>query len=131
MQEGELARFLMVGLGGVVGAVTRYQVTAWTTERFGPGFPYGTMFINASGSFLIGLFLTLIAERFSVHPHVRLFFAVGFLGAYTTFSTYAWDSAQLLLQGAPLKAMINVVGSVVLSLIGVAGGIAMGRQIQG
>ena len=73
--------YLLVGLGGFLGTNARYLVANWIGGRYGTSFPYGTLLINVSGSFIIGLFLILITERFLVHPHWRLFFAVGFLQA--------------------------------------------------
>ena len=78
--------------------------------------------INVSGSFVIGLFLTLIAERFVLHPNWRLFFAVGFLGAYTTFSTFSYESVALLQNGSWRLGLVNMVGSVVLGPIAVVMG---------
>lgn len=127
--EDEPMRFMMVGLGAVLGANARYLVTGWAADRFGGGFPYGTLIVNLTGSFLIGFFLTLIAERVAAHPYWRPFFAVGFLGAYTTFSAYTYESAQLLAGGAPFRAAANLAGSVVLGMLSVAGGIALARQL--
>jgi CrcB protein len=81
--------YLVISLGGILGANARYLLGNWIAARYGTSFPYGTMVINVSGSFVIGFFLVLLTERFVVHPNWRrLFFAVGFLGAYTTFSTF-------------------------------------------
>src|SRR5687768_414186 len=82
-----LLPILAVSLGGILGANARYLVGVYVAERFGTAFPYGTLLINISGSLAIGFFLTLATERFQVDPLWRLFFATGFLGAYTTFSS--------------------------------------------
>jgi CrcB protein len=87
------------------------------------------LIINVSGSFVIGLFLALIGGRFMIPPVVRLFFAVGFLGGYTTFSTYAFESLALIQTRAFLGAALNLVGSVVLGLIAVVLGTALGRLL--
>ena len=72
--------YLLIGIGGFLGCNARYLLGGWIAERYGTSFPYGTMVINVSGSFIIGFFLALISERFIVHPNWRLFFAIGFLG---------------------------------------------------
>ena len=83
--------------------------------------------INVSGSFVIGLFLILSTERFLVHPHWRLFFAVGFLGGYTTFSTFSFESLALIQNGYWLLALLNMIGSVGLSLAATLCGVALAR----
>ena len=127
--EDKLGRIAMVSLGGVLGANARYLVGIWAAERFGPGFPWGTLIVNLTGSLAIGFFLTLVTERLPAHPYWRLFFAVGFLGAYTTFSAYTYESAQLLVEGAVVRALTNLVGSVVLGMVGVGLGIVLARQL--
>src|SRR5215467_10559951 len=108
--------YLLVGIGGFLGANARYLVAHWIGMRYGTSFPYGTLVINVSGSFVIGLFLVLVTERFLVDPNWRLFFSVGFLGAYTTFSTFSFESLTLIENGFWLLSLLNIVGSVVLGL---------------
>jgi CrcB protein len=120
-------QYLVISLGGILGANARYVLGTWIAGRYGTSFPYGTLVINLSGSFVIGLFLTLIAERFVLHPNWRLFFAVGFLGAYTTFSTFSYESVVLLQNGAWRLGLVNMVGSVVLGPIAVVMGMAVAR----
>jgi CrcB protein len=119
--------YLVVGLGGFLGANARYLMAHWIGERYGTSFPYGTLVINVSGSFTIGLFLVLITDRYMVHPNWRLFFSVGFLGAYTTFSTYSFESLVLILSGAWFLGLINLIGSVVLGLGATLCGMALAR----
>ena len=119
--------YLVVGLGGFLGANARYLMANWIGGRYGTSFPYGTLVINVSGSFVIGLFLVLITDRYIVHPNWRLFFSVGFLGAYTTFSTYSFESLMLILNGAWCSGLINLVGSVVLGLGATLCGMALAR----
>lgn len=119
--------YLIVGLGGFLGANARYLLDNWIAARYGTSFPYGTMVINVSGSFVIGLFLVLVTERFVVHPHWRLFFAVGFLGAYTTFSTFSFESLALIKDGCWLLSLLNIVGSVVLGLMAALSGVLIAR----
>jgi CrcB protein len=80
--------------------------------RIGGRFPTGTFVINVSGSFLIGLVMTLLTERFKLHPNLRVFLVVGFLGGYTTFSTFEWEAIGLLRDGARWLATLYVVASV-------------------
>ncbi|MHB8880856.1 MAG: fluoride efflux transporter CrcB [Thermodesulfovibrionales bacterium] len=104
---------LIVGAGGFLGAIARYAVALWIGQNWGRSFPLGTFVINVSGSLLIGLFMPLVTERFMVNPQWRLFFAVGFLGAYTTFSTFEFETGNLLKDGELALAALNVVLSVV------------------
>ena len=122
-------RYLLIGLGGFLGANARYLLGGWVADRLGPSFPYGTLAINATGSFVIGLFLSLITDRFQAPPGLRLFFAIGFLGAYTTFSTFTYESLALLEVRAYGAAAANVVGSVAVGLIAVGLGAALGRAL--
>jgi fluoride exporter len=121
--------YLIIGLGAFLGANCRYLVGGWAANALGAGFPYGTLIINVSGSFVIGLFLTLITGRFVTPPNVRLFFAIGFLGAYTTFSTFTFESLALIQSRAYLAALVNLLGSVVLGMLAVALGTFVGELI--
>jgi CrcB protein len=125
----EAVRYLAVAGGAVLGANLRFIVTIWATDRFGPDFPYGTFIINVSGAFVIGLFLALVGVRAPINPLWRLFFATGFLGGYTTFSSYAWETLTLAQDNAWLRAMIYVGGSNVLGLIGVWLGAAIATSL--
>lgn len=120
-------RYLAIGLGGFLGANARYLLGTWIAARYGTSFPYGTLVINVTGSFIIGFFLMLTSERFVLHPNWRLFFAVGFLGAYTTFSTFSFESVTLLQDGARWLGLANMVGSVVLGLLAALTGIVVAR----
>jgi len=121
--------FLAVSLGGILGANARYLVGVYVAERLGTAFPYGTFLINVSGSLVIGFFLTLAAERFSIDPVWRLFFATGFLGAYTTFSSYTFEAAQLIRDGAYGLALLYLFGSVLAGMIGVFAGIVAAERL--
>lgn len=125
--EERSVRYLVIGLGGFLGANARYLLGTWVAARYGTSFPYGTLVINVSGSFVLGFFLALISERFMLHPHWQLFFAVGFLGAYTTFSTFSFESVALLQDGTWWLGVANMVGSVVLSLMAVLTGMVVAR----
>lgn len=117
----------MVGLGGFFGAIARYFVDSWISRRMGPLFPYGTLVINVSGSFILGLFATSMTERWIVHPHWRLLVAVGFVGAYTTFSTFGYETHKLMEEGSFGLAFLNILLSVAAGLLAVRLGILLGR----
>jgi CrcB protein len=121
--------YLIIGIGGFLGANARYLLGGWIAERYGTSFPYGTLVINVSGSFVIGFFLVLISERFIVHPNWRLFFAIGFLGAYTTFSTFSFETLALVQQRSFFQALANMVGSVVLGQVAVVAGMILARLL--
>ncbi|MCC7371609.1 MAG: fluoride efflux transporter CrcB [Chloroflexi bacterium] len=121
--------FLVISVGGILGANTRYLVTLYVAERFGTAFPYGTLIINVTGSLVIGFFLTLATERLNLDPLWRLFFATGFLGAYTTFSSYTYEAAQLIRDGAFGLALLYLFGSVLAGMIGVFLGIVAAEQL--
>jgi len=120
---------LLVAIGGAIGSVTRYLLGGWFASRFGAAFPYGTFVINVTGSFIIGFFLAFAQERVWVSPYWRLFFAVGFLGGYTTFSTFEYESVRLLQEGEILIGAAYMMGSVVLGSIAAIGGIVIGNLI--
>ena len=120
---------LLVGIGGFIGSIARYLVGGWFAARFGSAFPYGTFAINVTGSFIIGFFLAFAQERVWVSPYWRLFFAVGFVGGYTTFSTFEYESISLLQNGEMLLGAIYMIGSMVIGAIAAIGGIALGSWI--
>lgn len=122
-------RFLWVGLGGFLGANARYLISGWAAERWGAAFPYGTLLVNATGSLALGFFLTLANERILVEPRYRLFIGIGFLGAYTTFSTYAFESVSLAGNGDGWIAAINLVVNNAIALLGAMTGIVLARWI--
>jgi CrcB protein len=119
---------LVIGIGGFVGAVARYGIAGWIGQRWGRSFPLGTLVINVSGSFLIGLLMTLMAERFTENPQWRLLLVVGFLGAYTTFSTFEYETGALLKDGEWLFAGLNVVLSVIVGFAALKLGEVMAKS---
>ncbi|GIV13697.1 MAG: putative fluoride ion transporter CrcB [Fimbriimonadales bacterium] len=121
---------LIVGIGGFLGANLRYWVGGWLADRFGLLFPVETMLINITGSFLLGAFMTL-ALHFTWSPEWRQLVAIGFLGAFTTYSTYEYESFRLIQEGFWLKAFLNLFGSLVLGLIAVFLGVAVARWLIG
>ncbi len=112
----KLSALLLVGVGGFLGAIARYAVGAALANRYGqgPSWPVGTFLINITGCFAIGFFLTLTTERITVNEGWRYFFPIGFVGAYTTFSTYSYETVRLVQSGAWGRALSYVVGSTVM-----------------
>lgn len=124
-----MANIFIIGIGGFLGAISRYGVALWIGQRWGRGFPLGTFVINVSGSFLIGLLMSLLTERFMVNPQWRLMLIVGFLGAYTTFSTFEYETGTLLKDGEWLIAMLNVVLSVIVGFFALKLGEVIAKSI--
>ncbi|HTP08009.1 MAG TPA: fluoride efflux transporter CrcB [Anaerolineae bacterium] len=120
---------LIIGAGGFIGANVRYWLGAWIDAQFGLRFPLGTFIINLTGSLLLGFIATIAIERALIDPRWRLAIAVGFIGAYTTFSTFTYESVKLLEAGSYGLAALNVLGSTLLGLLGATIGIAIGRAI--
>jgi CrcB protein len=120
---------VLVGVGGFFGAIARRVVDLWVSDRAGSAFPLGTLVINLSGSFLLGLLFAWAIERDVLSADLRGPLMIGFLGAYTTFSTFMLESWRLIEDGAWQLAAVNLVGSVVLGLIAVLGGLALGRLL--
>jgi len=119
----------MVLLGGGVGSLMRYAVGTAIMTRMGARFPWGTVFINITGSFLIGFLMTLLTERLSLNPNWRLLLVTGFLGGYTTFSSFEWETLGLVREGGRWLGVLNVVGSVALGYVAVwIGAIAAGKR---
>ena len=116
-----------VAAGGALGALGRYLVISWFGHRLGTGFPYGTLAVNATGSLLLGAFIALGASQWRIAPDVQAFVAIGVLGAFTTVSTFALDTAYLAGQHRRLLAGAYVVLSVALSLAGAAMGYYLAR----
>lgn len=121
--------YLAISIGAVLGANARYLVGGWVVDRLGAGFPYGTLLINVTGSFLIGIVLTVVTERVLAPAWVRPTLAIGFLGSYTTFSTFSYETLALIGAGSLAAAAANVVASVGGALIGVYLGTVVARLI--
>jgi CrcB protein len=123
-----LIEYLAIGGAGFLGAIARYFVATLSGRFFGTRFPIGTMIINISGSFILGWFMTRVQERVVVSDAVRLAVAVGFVGAYTTFSTLMYESSALFEDGSGNKAVFNLLGSLALGLLAVRAGVVLGRR---
>ena len=124
-----LARFLLISVGAALGANARYFVGLWAGARFGVGFPYGTTIVNITGALLLGFVLEMTTDRFITSPEAKLLIATGFLGSYTTFSTYMVESITLMRQGNMLLGVINIAGEAMLGLLCALLGIYIARVI--
>lgn len=114
-----MEKYLVVLTGAGLGGLARYLAGTWIMEKYGGRFPLGTFVINITGSFLIGVLMTLLTERWQPHPNWRLFLVVGVLGGYTTFSSFEYETYQLAHEGARWMSLLYVMGSVILGYFGV------------
>ena len=121
--------FFLISLGAILGANTRYLIGGWAAQRLGVSFPYGNLIINLSGSFLLGLFMTLVTERFLIDPRWVTLVAIGFFGSYTTFSSYTYESLKLVIAGQQTLGLLNLLGSSILGGIAAALGLIAGRWL--
>jgi CrcB protein len=115
--------------GGTLGTIARYAVGVISLRLLGAGFPYGTLFINISGSFLIGVFAELFALRWNASQEMRAFLTVGICGGYTTFSTFSLDFSVLLGRGHLLLGLLYVFASVIVGVLALYGGLYVIRAI--
>ena len=120
---------LLVGLGGFAGAIARYVVDLRVSTWTGATLPWGTFVINVSGSLLVGVLFALLVDRAAMPAEWRGPLMIGFLGSYTTFSTLMLESWRLVEDGAWVAAGANLAGSLVIGLLAVVAGIALGRTI--
>lgn len=118
---------VLVGAGGFFGAITRYLVDGWVATTTGGGFPWGTLVVNVTGSFLLGLLFAASVERGVLPASIRPPVLIGFIGAYTTFSTFTLESWRLVEDGSYVLAIANVGGSLLLGFVAVVGGLLIGR----
>jgi len=124
-----LETLLLIGLGGFIGANLRYWVSGWAARYLGQVFPWGTLIINFSGSCLLAVFIAWSANRLDIDPRIRLFLAIGFFGAYTTFSTYANESIALSRTGDWVGMWGNILGTNLLCLAGAWIGLMIGKHL--
>jgi fluoride exporter len=121
---------LWVALGGAIGSVLRWATVALTLERFGPGFPWGTLTVNLLGSFAIGVVAGLASSSAGISPMMRLFIATGILGGFTTFSAFTLDTLTVGRNSGTQLALLYVASSVCLGLAAAAGGLALVRALR-
>ncbi len=118
-----------IAAGGALGAVMRFWVSGGIYAWLGRGFPYGTLSVNLIGSFIIGIAFVLLTERLTLGAEVRAFVLIGFLGAFTTFSTFSLETLILLQEGLLFKAAANILLSVLLCIIATWGGIILAKSL--
>ncbi len=122
--------WVWVALGGAIGAVLRFLVAGYVQKKVGIAFPMGTLTVNVLGSFIIGFFIHYALEYLALPPYVRALVVVGFLGAFTTFSSFSYETVSLLLEGEWLKALIYVLGTNLFCFIATFAGILLARAIS-
>ncbi len=120
-------KFLWIGLGGCLGSIARYAAGVWIYSRFGARFPYGTFVINMTGCFIIGLVYVVLDTRTNLPIAWRYAVPIGFIGAYTTFSTFEYETLHAARAGQPMTALLNVVLSVVVGYGAVWLGVTAGK----
>jgi fluoride exporter len=121
-------KYLLILAGGGAGSLLRYVAGSAIMARYGSRFPLGTLAVNITGSFLIGVLMTLFTERYQPHTNLRLLLVVGFLGGYTTFSSFEWETYAAVREGGFWMGLSNVVGSVGLGYVAVWVGALLARR---
>ena len=129
LREVEHFGVFLLGIGGALGALSRFLLSGWAHKTMGSNFPYGTLLINIAGCFLLGLLGTMADKGSFFNPNLKLLVLIGFLGAFTTFSTFAYESWLLLKDGEALKMWLNLGGSIVLGLTAVLLGVFVVRNV--
>ncbi|SPE40552.1 putative fluoride ion transporter CrcB [Candidatus Sulfotelmatobacter sp. SbA7] len=124
-----MGKYFAVGVGGFVGSIARFWLAVYVGQRMGTRFPYGTFLINVSGSFLIGLVMTILTERTHLSPIYRYLIPIGFIGGYTTFSTFEYETLRATQEGQFTIGLINMVLSVLLGFLMVWTGAIVGKAI--
>jgi fluoride exporter len=121
--------FLVISLGAIFGANARWLISRYAARVIGPVFPYGTLIINVSGSFIVGFFMIWATERVLLDPRWRLLIVVGFCGAFTTFSSFAFETVAYFEQGQWLLMSLNFLSNNVLCLLFALAGMALARAL--
>lgn len=122
-------KWLVLAVGGGIGASLRYALSIWVDQRIMTSFPWGTLAVNFVGSFVIGLLITVLDQRGLTSPTLRLFLLTGVLGAFTTFSTFSIETLHLIEAGRLPLAAANMAGNVGVCLLAVAAGVALARGL--
>ena len=124
-----LRQILLVAIGGALGSVTRHLVGVASLRLFGPAFPFGTLIVNLVGAFVMGIFVELLARRFGASNDLRLLIATGVLGGFTTFSSFALDTAVLWERGEVISSFVYVATTLVLGLAALFLGLGLARTL--
>jgi CrcB protein len=120
---------LAIAAGGAVGSVLRFWMSTWVHALAGRGFPYGTLTVNVLGSLVMGFLFVLFLDRLTDNAVLRAGILIGALGGFTTFSSFSIETFNLIEQGAVLKAVLNMAGSLVLCVSATWVGVIIGRQV--
>ncbi len=124
-----MINIVYIATGGALGAVMRYLVSTGIHSFLGRGFPYGTLTVNVLGSFMMGFLFIYLLERSSLGPEWRALILIGFLGAFTTFSTFSIETLNLIESGAMVRALANILVSVITCILATWLGVILGRQL--
>lgn len=124
-----LQKYLLIAIGGALGSVARYWVGSSVAGRMGIRFPYGTLIVNITACIIIGFSMTYLGRRAELNPAWRFLIPVGFIGAYSTFSTYEWETLSSLRSGAFAIAALYAAGSFILGLVAVWSGSVLGELV--
>lgn len=122
-----MMQWIYIGVFGGLGCLSRYMVSGWIFKLAGRGFPYGTLGVNILGSFLLGLIMEG-SLRSTLSSDLRMGLTVGFMGGFTTFSTFSYETFRLIEEGSLLHAGLNILLSIIVCLAGAAAGIVLARQ---
>jgi len=114
-----MLKLLIIGAGGFIGAILRYEVSGWAHKIFGSDFPYGTLSVNVIGSFLLGFFLVLANTKLIVPDVYKNLIAIGILGAFTTYSTFSYETFSLLQLNLIKQALLNIGLNVILGMLAI------------
>ena len=124
-----MQKYLLIAAGGALGSIARYWVGSTISGRMGTRFPYGTFVINITACIIIGFTLTYLGKRADLNPAWRYLIPVGFIGAYSTFSTYEWETLSTLRSGAFAMGALYALGSLILGLASVWAGAALAELL--
>jgi fluoride exporter len=128
-RSGRVGKYFVVGVGGFIGSIARFWLATYVGQRMGTRFPYGTFLINASGSFLIGFVMTLLTEETHLSPNWRYLVPIGFIGGYTTFSTFEYETLRAVQDSQFTIGTLNVVLSVLVGFLMVWTGAMVGKAV--
>ncbi len=122
-------QIIAIMLGGSLGAISRYLISTWINNKIDANFPFGTLSVNVVGSFLMGFLAMWLIEKIGLNPLLRLALFVGFLGAFTTFSTFSMETFNLFEEGLALRALLNMLINVSFTVLAVWIGVLLGKQM--